>query len=143
MIWQAGGVFVDRAARQMLEDKLITSRYNTEDFLSRLVDGFEKKVRELGTFPISLVQQGIIVSNFRDLYSQTKRIFDGTHESSVIQFGFSSDNDRPHDIIKGKMSLNKAEVAITFDNVITRIVDSCLKLLRGQKVKVRRYPYAT
>jgi hypothetical protein len=39
--------------------------------------------------------------------------------------------------MKGKISLKKEEVAITFDNVVARIVDSCLKLLRGQKVKVR------
>lgn len=67
---------------------------------------------------------------------QTKRIFDDTQPSNVIHFGRSGDNDRENGIIKGKLSLNKDEVGSTYDDVVTRIVNSCLRLLRGQKVQV-------
>jgi hypothetical protein len=67
---------------------------------------------------------------------QTKRIFDDTQPSNVIHFGRSSDNDREHGIIKGKLSLNKDEVGSTYDDVVNRIVNSCMRLLRGQKAQV-------
>lgn len=55
----------------------------------------------------------------------------------MLQFGRSSDNDRAYSIIKGRLSLNKDEVAVTYDSVISRIHESCLKLLGGRNVKVR------
>lgn len=67
---------------------------------------------------------------------QTKRLFNGTQPTSVIHFGRNGDNDRTHDIIKGKLSLSTSEVSSTFNDVVARIVSSCRKLLRGQQVKV-------
>jgi hypothetical protein len=54
----------------------------------------------------------------------------------VIEFGTPRDNDRVLGILKGKLSLTKVEVSATFDGVVSRIVDSCLNLLRGRKVQV-------
>lgn len=72
---------------------------------------------------------------------QTKRVFDGSQPSNVLHFGRSNDNDRAYNIMKGKISLEKAEVAGTYDHVVSRIHDSCLKLLRGYKIQVRDLPY--
>lgn len=43
-MFQAGGVFVDRAARTMLEAKLKNSRYGDEEFIDLMVQEFEQKV---------------------------------------------------------------------------------------------------
>ncbi|PVF96862.1 hypothetical protein CPB86DRAFT_786494 [Serendipita vermifera] len=105
---QAGGVFVDRAARRVLEKKLEGSPYNGDDYIELMVDVFEQK---------------------------TKRIFDGTQTSSILQFGTPRDNDRDRGILKGKISLTRAEVRSTFEGVASRIMESCLVLLRGRKVQ--------
>lgn len=54
----------------------------------------------------------------------------------MIHFGRNADNDRSVGIIKGRISLTKAEIGTTYDNVIMRIEDSCIKLLRGRKIQV-------
>ncbi|KAG8778127.1 hypothetical protein FRC15_010959 [Serendipita sp. 397] len=71
----------------------------------------------------------------RGFESKTKRLFDGTQTSNVVDFGGNKDNDRSYGIIKGKLILSKDEVAQTFDNVIGGIVESCQKLLRGRRVE--------
>jgi hypothetical protein len=43
---KAGGVFVDRSARIMLETKLAKSKFGGPDFVGRMVEGFEKKVSD-------------------------------------------------------------------------------------------------
>jgi molecular chaperone DnaK (HSP70) len=68
---------------------------------------------------------------------KTKRIFDGLQASNVIDFGSSRDNDRPRGIFKGKLSLTQEEVEALFADVIKRIVESCLELLKSRKVQVR------
>ncbi|KAG8846504.1 hypothetical protein FRB91_000722 [Serendipita sp. 411] len=105
---QAGGVFVDRAAENMLREKLCGSKYGDDDTRTDMVRGFESK---------------------------TKRLFDGTQTSNMVDFGGNKDNDRSYGIIKGKLILSKDEVAQTFDNVIGGIVESCQKLLRGRRVE--------
>jgi molecular chaperone DnaK (HSP70) len=67
---------------------------------------------------------------------KTKRIFDGDQASNVVEFGGSRDTDRPRGIIKGKLSLTRQEVEAPFEDVIKRIVESCLELLNGRKVQV-------
>jgi hypothetical protein len=57
----------------------------------------------------------------------------------VLDFGGPRDNDRSLGILKGKLSLTQAEVSSTFDGVVSRIMDSCLHLLRGRKVQVSIY----
>jgi hypothetical protein len=43
---QAGGVYVDRAARRLLEQKLATSsKFNSEEILGEMTKVFEQKVR--------------------------------------------------------------------------------------------------
>lgn len=105
---QAGGVFIDRAARRMLEEKLGDSPFNEDEYLKEMVQEFERK---------------------------TKRLFDGTQGSNVIQFGRARDNDRAHGIIKGRLELTAAEVSGTFDETVTRTLESCTKLFRGRKVQ--------
>ncbi|KAG8829562.1 hypothetical protein FRC17_006388 [Serendipita sp. 399] len=105
---QAGGVFIDRAARNMLVDKLTGSKYSDEESIDIMVDEFEKK---------------------------TKRIFDGTQLSSVLHFGRSSDNDRQYSITRGRLSLNKAEVKRIFDPTVLRIIVSCRILLGSYKAQ--------
>ncbi|KAG9054865.1 hypothetical protein FS842_003929 [Serendipita sp. 407] len=105
---QAGGVFVDRAARTLLTEKLSDSRFGDEESISDMVEKFEQR---------------------------TKRVFDGSQESNVIEFGGRRDNDREYGIIQGKITLTASEVCTAFDSVIKRSTDSCLKLLAGRKVK--------
>ncbi|KAG8792690.1 hypothetical protein FRC17_008556, partial [Serendipita sp. 399] len=105
---EAGGVFVDRQAESMLKEKLIDSRYGDDGSIHDMVEIFEKK---------------------------TKRLFSGTQDSNILDFGGRRDNDREHNIIQGKITLTRNEVSRTFDEVITRTVNSCLKLLRGRKIQ--------
>jgi hypothetical protein len=67
---------------------------------------------------------------------QTKRLFGGPYSSNIIHFGRSSDNDREKGVIKGRITLTSEEIQYTFDDVVTKIIDSCLKLLRGYQVQV-------
>ncbi|CCA74290.1 hypothetical protein PIIN_08243 [Serendipita indica DSM 11827] len=105
---QAGGAFVDRAARAMLESKLRNSKYGESDYLGDMERAFERK---------------------------TKRLFDGVKESNVIDFGGRNDNDREFGILRGKITLNRSEVCSIFNGVIAQVEGSCLKLLRGRKVQ--------
>ncbi|KAG8822500.1 hypothetical protein FRC19_005842, partial [Serendipita sp. 401] len=105
---QAGGVFVDRAIRALLTEKLSESRFGDNESISDMVDKFERR---------------------------TERVFDGSQESLVIEFGGRRDNDRDYGILQGKITLTGSEVGTTFDQVIKRSTDSCLKLLAGRKVK--------
>ncbi|KIM25125.1 hypothetical protein M408DRAFT_331413 [Serendipita vermifera MAFF 305830] len=105
---QAGGVFVDRAAEVMLKQKLAGTKYGEDDFIADMVTAFE---------------------------SRTKRLFDGEVTSYAVDFGNTRDNDRPNGIIKGRLSLITTEIASTFEDVIKRTMDSCLKLLSGRKVQ--------
>jgi hypothetical protein len=50
-------------------------------------------------------------------------------------FGGRRDNDRQYNIVQGRLTLTRDEVAQTFDGVVGSIVDSCLRLLRGQKIQ--------
>ncbi|KAG8830437.1 hypothetical protein FRC18_008098, partial [Serendipita sp. 400] len=105
---QAGGVFVDRAARALLTEKLANSRFGDSGSISDMVEKFEQR---------------------------TKRVFDGSQESNVIEFGGRRDNDREYGIVQGKITLKESEVCTAFDGVIIRSTESCLKLLAGRKVK--------
>ena len=81
----------------------------------------------------------VILSFHRSLYlilQQTKRIFDGSRDSNVVDFGGNRDNDKVHGIIKGKLSLTREEMEVPFVDVIRRILDSCLELLTGHNVLV-------
>ncbi|KAG8772201.1 hypothetical protein FRC20_002802 [Serendipita sp. 405] len=105
---QAGGVFIDRALQGILEDKLRESEFGDPDSVTEMVRSFERK---------------------------TKRIFDDTQTLCILDFGGSRDNDRRHNILKGKITLTNAEVGMSFDDVVARIVDSVLKLMRGRPVR--------
>ncbi|KAG8837726.1 hypothetical protein FRC18_008228 [Serendipita sp. 400] len=105
---QAGGVFIDRSARTMLADKLRGSQFSDEESIDIMVNEFEKK---------------------------TKRMFDGAQVSNVIHFGRNNDNDPQHDVVRGRISLNKAEVKRTFDPTILRIIGSCKRLLGSYKAQ--------
>ncbi|PVF96872.1 hypothetical protein CPB86DRAFT_476873 [Serendipita vermifera] len=104
---QVGGVFVDRAAKEMLKNKLGSSTFAQEEYLKDMLVTFERK---------------------------TKRLFDGTQTSNIVDFGRNRDNDRSHGIIKGKLTLKKEEVKGTFDDTITQTITSCRKLFRGRNV---------
>ncbi|KAG9048625.1 hypothetical protein FS842_000354 [Serendipita sp. 407] len=104
---QAGGALVDAAARAMLKEKLKDSSFGDDANISAMVDGFESKV---------------------------KRLFDGTQASNAVQFGGLRDNDKEHNIFKGRISLTAEEVAQTFGEVIAHVVDSILRLISERKV---------
>ncbi|KAG8844896.1 hypothetical protein FRB91_002224 [Serendipita sp. 411] len=106
---QAGGVFVDREAYTLLTKKLSKSKFKDKGSISDMVEKFEQR---------------------------TKRIFDGSQESNVIEFGSRRDNDRKYGIIQGKITLTASEVRTAFDDIIKQSTESCLKLLRGRQVKV-------
>lgn len=52
---QAGGVFVDRAATSLLQDKLKSSRYGTDEIIEEMVQEFEKKVRFISFLFLRLI----------------------------------------------------------------------------------------
>ncbi|KIM20882.1 hypothetical protein M408DRAFT_30017 [Serendipita vermifera MAFF 305830] len=112
---QAGGVFVDRAAQTIFKEKFGGSHFGDDDCIADMVTAFE---------------------------TRTKRLFDDTQTSYVVDFGSSRDTDRARGIIKGKLSMSREEVRATFDDVIKRIMDNCSLLLRGRKVQVRSNPNA-
>ncbi|CAG7852393.1 SubName: Full=Uncharacterized protein {ECO:0000313/EMBL:CCA74286.1} [Serendipita indica DSM 11827] len=105
---QAGGVFVDRAAKRMLEDKLRASKFNDPESIRDMVKAFEAK---------------------------TKRLFDGNQTSNIVQFGGNKDTDKDFSILKGKLTLTKNEVAQCFDGAIAAIVESCQRLLQTHRVE--------
>ncbi|PVF93790.1 hypothetical protein CPB86DRAFT_789732 [Serendipita vermifera] len=106
---QAGGVFVDRALRVLLKQKLSTSAvYGTDEMVDAMVKEFEKK---------------------------TKRLFGSDLTSNVIHFGRAQDNDRANGILKGRITLTSEEIGSVFNDPVSRTIDSCLKLLKGHKVQ--------
>jgi molecular chaperone DnaK (HSP70) len=50
-------------------------------------------------------------------------------------FGGRGDNARQYNIVQGRLTLNRNEVAQTFESVVDRIIESCLRLLRGRKIQ--------
>ncbi|KAG8813937.1 hypothetical protein FRC17_001373, partial [Serendipita sp. 399] len=105
---QAGGVFVDRALQTVLEQKLKDSDFGDPESIAAMVRSFERK---------------------------SKRIFDGTQVTNTLDFGGARDNDRAHGILKGKITVSKDEVGRSFDDVVARTMESCLKLLHGRKIR--------
>ena len=67
-------------------------------------------------------------------------MFDGAKDTHIIDFGARQDNDKDYGILKGKLTLSGMEVTTAFHDVIQRIVDSCLRLLRGRKIRVSMLP---
>ncbi|KAG8865486.1 hypothetical protein FRC20_009778 [Serendipita sp. 405] len=106
---QAGGIFVDRAIREILERKLSGSEYCDPETISLIIRQFEQK---------------------------TKRAFDGSQTANVIQFGSNKDNDKNYDIVKGKLTLSREEVEEAYLEVISSIVDNCNILLANRNVQV-------
>ncbi|KIM25808.1 hypothetical protein M408DRAFT_330992 [Serendipita vermifera MAFF 305830] len=104
---QAGGVFVDRGGQRMLNEKLSGSKFADAAYMNDIMEEFERK---------------------------TKRKFDGT-QTSIIRFGKDWDNDRPHGIVKGRLTLTKEDVTTAFNAVTPRIVSSVSNLLDGRKVE--------
>ncbi|PVF93795.1 hypothetical protein CPB86DRAFT_87047 [Serendipita vermifera] len=107
---QAGGAFVDRAIRRLLQERLITSPvYGANEMINTMVDEFEKK---------------------------DKRLYGGELSSNVIHFGRTTDNDRQHGIRKGRINLTTDEIASAFDGPVMRTVESCLRVLKDHRVQV-------
>lgn len=91
-----------------MKQKLAGSKYGDDDYITGMVAAFENR---------------------------TKRLFDGEMTNYAVEFGTTRDNDRPRGIIKGRLSLTMNEVSSTFEDVIHRIVNSCLVLLCARNVK--------
>ncbi|KAH7104330.1 hypothetical protein BKA62DRAFT_748745 [Auriculariales sp. MPI-PUGE-AT-0066] len=94
---QAGSVFVDRNAENMLRIKLKSSRFSDDDYIKSIIEVFERK---------------------------TKRKFDGSSDASVIAFGRASDNDPEVNISKGRITMTSGEVAMAFQTPIYDIAES-------------------
>ncbi|KIM25133.1 hypothetical protein M408DRAFT_331419 [Serendipita vermifera MAFF 305830] len=105
---QAGGIFVDRTAENMFKQKLSGSKWTEDECITEILQAFE---------------------------SRTKRIFNGSLGSYVVDFGSTRDNDRARGIIKGKLSVSALEVETTFEDVVQRTIASCLRLLGNYGVK--------
>lgn len=95
----------------MLTEKLASSKFADAAYLTDIMEEFERK---------------------------TKRKFDGS-QTSIIRFGKDWDNDKPHGIVKGRLTLSKEEVTTAFNAVLPRIVSSVSNLLDGRKVEVSSY----
>ncbi|KAH7100087.1 hypothetical protein BKA62DRAFT_707558 [Auriculariales sp. MPI-PUGE-AT-0066] len=101
---QAGSVFVDRDAEQMLRMKLEGSKFSDEEFIKEMMVVFERK---------------------------TKRKFDGSPDASVIAFGRARDNDPGFSISKGRITLTSEEVEMAFQNALYDINQSFQHVLEG------------
>lgn len=99
----------------MLLEKLDGSKFSEEAYMNDIMDEFERK---------------------------TKRKFDGS-QTSIIKFGKDWDNDRPHGIVKGRLTLSKDDVSLAFNAVVPRIVSSVSNLLDGRKVEVTSVYFGT
>ncbi|KAG9022778.1 hypothetical protein FS842_005935, partial [Serendipita sp. 407] len=105
---QAGALYVDNAAYDMLRSKLATSIFSGEEYLEEMMNSFKTKTRPL---------------------------FDGSQINNVIDFGGRRDTDRLHGILMGKLTLSRDEVTRLFDHSVACITKSCQKLLDGYHMK--------
>lgn len=103
---QAGSVFVNRDAEQLLKMKLANSKYGRDEYIYDMMEIFEKK---------------------------TKRRFDGSDDPSVIAFGRMQDNDTSCNISRGRITLTSDEVKLAFQNSLSDIVGSCARILERSK----------
>ncbi|KAG8826100.1 hypothetical protein FRC19_009707 [Serendipita sp. 401] len=110
---QAGGIFVNRAFRQNLCKRLTGSKFNEDELIDVMVDEFEAK---------------------------TKRLFDGTQESSIIQFGRNKDNDPDFGITKGRITVDRETIRKSFDVTIERMISSVKRLIGNRDVHVSGIP---
>ncbi|KAG8829563.1 hypothetical protein FRC17_006389 [Serendipita sp. 399] len=104
---QAGGIFVNRAFRKSLCEKLEGSKFNDDEVVDLMVNEFETK---------------------------TKRLFDGTQEKSNIQFGHNKDNDPSYGILKGRITIDKELIEKSFNITIQQIISSIRKLIGNRNV---------
>jgi hypothetical protein len=56
-----------------------------------------------------------------------------------VKFSFSDHNDPSLGIHKGWITLSNEEITAVFDQVINKIVTSCLKVLASQKTEVMQH----
>ncbi|KIM20156.1 hypothetical protein M408DRAFT_334112 [Serendipita vermifera MAFF 305830] len=105
---QAGGVFVDRRLKSMLERKFKGSPFSNPTVIQTIVDAFEREV---------------------------KPMFDGIIEEHILEFGAPSDNDPSLGIYKGHITLSNQELKIVFDSVISQIVERCLSVIISQQAQ--------
>lgn len=94
---QAGSVFVDRDAENLLRLKLKGSKFEGDEYINEMLEVFEKKTVRPGA------DSYIVLT----LVSAQKRKFDGGAEPSVISFGRARDNDAAYNISKGRITLTR------------------------------------
>ncbi|KIM20153.1 hypothetical protein M408DRAFT_148390 [Serendipita vermifera MAFF 305830] len=105
---QAGGVFVDRGVRVMLERKLKGSSFSNPIVIRNIVDAFEREV---------------------------KPMFDGVIEEHTLEFGAPDDNNPSLGICEGRITLSNRELKPIFDSVINQIVEHCSRVIIREKVQ--------
>jgi hypothetical protein len=71
-----------------------------------------------------------------DYARQLKPKFDGTMEIYDFKFGVVRDNNPSLGIRKGRITLSNDELQAIFDNVVNKILNSCLNSLIKQKAEV-------
>ncbi|KIM23519.1 hypothetical protein M408DRAFT_332344 [Serendipita vermifera MAFF 305830] len=105
---QAGGIFVNRHVRKLLEKKLQGSSFSNPEILGAMTSAFETDV---------------------------KPMFDGTMEEYSLRFGSLRDNDSTVGIYKGRITLTDEELRPVFDLVTNQIIASCFTPLIKQRTK--------
>jgi hypothetical protein len=106
---QAGSVFVDRAMQRILEERLVGSRFDSEEEIEEMIKIFEEV---------------------------TKREFGDRNSEYIIRFGGMRDNDPAFNIMRGRLTLSREEIAPAFADVVNIIEESCSRLLSDGNVNV-------
>ena len=107
---QAGSVFVDRAMRSLLEQRLAGSRFGGDHDITTICKNFERSA---------------------------KRQFGDQKDEYSIAFGSFRDNDQQLGISRGRLKLSRANIEATFSGVVRAIEASCSKLLSNREANVR------
>ncbi|KIM26381.1 hypothetical protein M408DRAFT_192451 [Serendipita vermifera MAFF 305830] len=105
---QAGGIFVNREVKKLLERKLQGSSFGDPEIIRSMTSAFE---------------------------SDLKPKFDGTMEEYSLKFGSLRDNDPTVGIHKGRITLSDEDLRPVFDLVTKQIIASCFKPLIKQRTK--------
>ncbi|KIM26376.1 hypothetical protein M408DRAFT_330567 [Serendipita vermifera MAFF 305830] len=105
---QAGGIFVNRSLKTMLENKLRGSALSDPEFVRNVVDAFETKL---------------------------KPYFDGMEESYSLPFGYMRDNYPSLGIDGGKIIFSNSDLEAVFDGVTAKICKNYPEVFRKAKVE--------
>jgi hypothetical protein len=125
IIYEAGGIFVNREVEKMLKTKLKNSLYDHPEILKSMLVAFENDV------------SSPFVAGFSPDYPpQLKPSFDGRMDTYDLKFGGIRETDPSLKIHKGRIMLSNQDLKPVFDRITNQIIASCSDALIRQRTKV-------